>query len=100
VFFNNSGCCEFLIVCGWWEGGTHASTKEGMEDRSVMSNWMDEALSFPCLDTKDSRFSFRRPTAITWLPFSTSFSAMARPMPEVEPRTRTVLYGNDILSGI
>jgi len=77
--------------------GTHDSANEGIEDRSVMSNWMDDALSFSCLETKESRFSFRRPTAITWLPFSINFSARARPMPEVAPRTRTVLYGKDML---
>jgi hypothetical protein len=94
--------CLLLVcgVCGGEWGGTHDSAKEGIEVRSVMSNWMEEAFSFPCLETKESRFCFRRPTAITWLPFSINFSARARPIPEVAPRTRTVLYGKDMLSGI
>ncbi len=73
------------------EWGTNDSANEGIEERSVMSNVKDEAFPFPCLETKDSRFSFRRPTAITWEPFLIIFSASARPMPEVAPRTRTVL---------
>jgi hypothetical protein len=71
--------------------GTNDSAKEGIEERSVMSNVKDDAFSFPCLETKESRCSFRRPTAITWQPFSIIFSARARPMPEVAPSTRTVL---------
>ena len=81
-------------------GGTYDSANDGMEDKSVISNWMDETFSFPCSETNKSRFSFRRPTAITWLPFSISFSARARPMPDVAPRTRTVLQGKDILIGV
>jgi hypothetical protein len=67
------GCCLItlirLLVCGLVrseEGeGTNDPAKEGIEERSVMSNVKDDAFSFPCLETKESRFSFRRPTAIT-----------------------------------
>lgn len=79
------------------KGGCYFSTKDGMDFRSVMSNWIVEITSLPCFDWSSSRFSFLLPTAITWIPFSIIRSARASPMPLVAPRTRTFLYGKDII---
>lgn len=86
-----------LVIGNWRRGeGKYFSTKEGMDLRSVMSNWMVEITSLPCFSCSLSKFSFLLPTAITWIPFSIIRSARARPMPLVAPKTRTFLYGKDM----
>lgn len=77
--------------------GAYLETRAGMLSRSVMSNWMVETLSLPCFAARASRFSCRRPRAITWEPLAMIFSAKERPMPEVAPITRTVLYVKGML---
>ena len=56
-----------------------------------MSKRIGESLSAPCFLARESRFCCRRPTAITCEPLEIIFSARARPMPDVAPRTRMVL---------
>lgn len=73
------------------------SAKAGMESKSAMSKTRLEALSEPCVDTKESSRSLRRPTAVTLIPWLMRWSAMAAPMPEVAPIRRTCLYGKDIV---
>lgn len=67
---SRSGCVVVMVVA-----------KAGMSLRFVISNWTAETLSLPYLWTSSSRFSFRRPDAITCDPFSMNFSANAFPMP-------------------
>jgi hypothetical protein len=72
------------------------SAKAGMLSRSAMSADRLEAFEEPWVETNKSRRSFRRPTAVTWIPSAISFSAIAFPMPDVAPTRRICLYGNDI----
>lgn len=69
----------------------YSSTNPGMLPRSPMSSLADAALCSPYSWTKASRRSCRRPTAMTFDPSLIRRLAMACPMPEVAPTTRTCL---------
>ena len=80
-----------------WVREVYFSAKLGMLSILEMSAVTLEALEGPCSETKASRRSWRRPTAVMWMPLAINLSAMAFPMPDVAPMRRMCLYGKDMV---
>ena len=91
-----------IVIFGTWGAGnkkrlrTDDVTKVGIPSKFVMSNWMVDTFSAPCFWSRESRRSSLRPVATKWEPLAITFSASARPMPDVAPITRTFLYAKGI----
>lgn len=75
----------------------YSCTNPGMLLRSPISTVADAVLSLPCSLTKASRRFCRRPTATTFEPSLTNRLAIAVPMPEVAPITKTCLYNGEVI---
>lgn len=76
---------------------TDSAANWGAPSMSLTSYFIAEAFPSPCFSTNSSRRCFRRPTAVTLTPDWIRRSAIALPIPEVAPMSRTCLYGNTIL---
>jgi hypothetical protein len=72
---------------------THLFAKAEIASILLISNWNAAAFAVPYSRTKESRFSWRRPTAITKRPFSTRLPAKARPIPAIPCQYLTLSGG-------